>query len=147
MNLGRNDFDVIPSGEPTPPSPTIYSSLLTLHNSIRSSPLTMNDKLMVAAQQHSDWMASLDILSHEENTQNFHSFLDRARNAGYNMMWGGENVAEGVSDPEGVFNQWLSSPPHHSNMINTRFKDSGFSRSLDKNGIAYWCAVFGSLTI
>jgi uncharacterized protein YkwD len=37
---------------------------------------------------------------------------------------------------------WLSSPGHHANIVGP-YADVGFGIATSKDGIVYWCAVFG----
>jgi uncharacterized protein YkwD len=74
------------------------------------------------------------------------SFSDRARRQGYNISYGGENIAAGYSTPEKVVQGWMNSSGHRDNILGEHYTDIGVGYAYSKNssyGI-YWTAVFGS---
>jgi len=137
-----------PRPKPTPPPPVVVppsyiTSLLNLHNSARpaTSQLVPNTTLQKAAQSYAELMAKNSDLDHYEAG----TPVDRARQAGYNSTYVGENIEEGSSTPEAVFNIWMKSASHHANIVNLNYKDVGFGYALSSNGTPYWCVDFGRI--
>lgn len=143
-----------PQPEPTPqPKPDIPkpipvpggvillshdSELLVEHNKVRDNrgknPLVINDKLTLAAQKHAIWMARYGTLSHYRMT-------GRVNDEGYRGNIA-ENVAYGQDSAKSVTSTWKWSPGHYLNMTGS-YKDVGFG-AASKNGVIYWCAIFGT---
>lgn len=46
-------------------------------------------------------------------------------NAGYDYVFGGEDLAMNFASSEGVVNAWMNSPTHRDNILNPNFKDIG----------------------
>lgn len=108
-------------------------ALIQLHNEARSSSgahelqidLNLDDK----AQTHAEWMAKRESLKH--------SNLD----GDYPTM--GENIAAGQTDEEAVVNAWMKSSGHRRNILNQQFDYVGFGYAESKQGVPYWCTLFG----
>lgn len=47
------------------------------------------------------------------------------REAGYNYLYAGENLARDFADPEGVVNAWMASSSHRDNILNGRYQEIG----------------------
>jgi len=109
-------------------------------------PLRWNDRLAVAAQQHSQNMATQDFFAH--------SGLDgltaqsRGNAAGY-AGGIGENIAAGQATPRSVVQAWIDSLPHRTNLLDPRYRDIGigFFENPNDRGIVnyryYWGQNFG----
>lgn len=120
--------------------------LRDLHNKERakerSKPkaLVLNAALCRAAQAHAEWMAVHKKLSHDE----FGSpFTSRLYKEGYHFWSAGENIAMGQPTPEAVMKAWMASRGHRQNILKASYRDVGFGVAR-ANGMAYWCADFGS---
>jgi uncharacterized protein YkwD len=114
--------------------------LLNLHNDARSGKamaLSMQIELDDAAQDHADWMAKNDKLSHQG--ENRSQVWDRIQKK---FTTCGENIAAGQPTPEAVVRSWINSPPHYRNMIDKDYKYVGFGIAKARDGTYYWCAVF-----
>ena len=130
-----------PPPNPPPPNPSDFANrLLQLHNNHRNKlgkpSLKLNTSLNSAAQKHTAWMNTNQILSHYENGNNPG---DRIKAEGYKWTTYGENIAMGYSTPEAVFQGWLNSSGHKANIENAQFKDVGFG-----NVGKYWTTVFAA---
>ena len=129
---------IISSFRPRPSPPEFISQLLQLHNDHRQQlgipALTLNNILDVTAQSHSDWMYNNHILSHLEGNV---APQDRISAAGYPWKDCGENIGNYPS-AQSMFEAWLESPEHRSNIENVLFKDVGIG--LTGN---YWTVDFG----
>ncbi|GBF93028.1 hypothetical protein Rsub_05639 [Raphidocelis subcapitata] len=134
-----------PAPVPAPPSGGggVASELLTLVNNARRSaglpPLMLDSRLNAAAQAHSNDQAQRRRMGHDGSDGS--SFVDRARRAGYNMGWGGENVAAGQTTPQEVFNAWMGSTGHRANILNSEYIHMGAAAA--KSDMTYWTQVFG----
>jgi len=105
--------------------PTIVR-MLELQNHERAryglSPLQMNEKLCLAAQQHAEWMADTGYYVHS------------------NLPWP-EIIHAGPSTPDHAVNDWIWSPSHHSVMLTGQIAGCGFAM---RNGVGYWVTVIDS---
>ena len=114
--------------------------------------LHSSSALAVAAQQHSDAMASQNFFSHEGDG----TPTSRAEGAGYMAgasAWGvGENLewASGkAGSPRGIVRGWMRSAAHRSIMFSRRFRHVGIGItegspvSPDVQGAATYTADFG----
>lgn len=54
----------------------------------------------------------------------------------------GENVAQGQSSPEIVFQSWMNSPGHRANIEKADYTHSGFGYMKDSAGKYYWTHIF-----
>jgi len=50
---------------------------------------------------------------------------DFFKEAGYNYVVAGENLAKDFSNPEAVVEAWMKSPTHKANIVDSRFKEIG----------------------
>ena len=130
-----------PTPVPIPdPIPTLALQLLQLHNNHRLrlglSQLNLHQALGNAAQKHSNWMLQHKSLNHFEADK---GPGDRISAEGYKWNAYGENIASGYATPQAVFQGWLNSSGHKTNIENARYKDVGF-------GVAgkYWTTDFAT---
>jgi len=132
-----------PEAEPMPAQPTeLETYFLELVNGTRAevgvSPLTFDDALMVAADDHSTWMDATDTASH--TGANGSSPEDRIAEAGYEATWTGENIwyhygtdetgetAAATTHFVEESHQWfVNSPGHYQNLVNPNFQEVGIS--------------------
>lgn len=111
------------------------------------SPLTLNQDLTEAAQDHVEDMAQDDFFSHTGKDGS--SVLDRVQDAGYAPRAVGENIAAGQTTPEQVVQGWINSPGHRSNMLSPNFTEIGIGYEFLANDTGninynhYWAQVFG----
>jgi len=112
-----------------------------LTNQVRAQhglrPLSFNQRLYAAAQNHSNDMARHGFMSHQGS--NGSSMSDRVRAVGYNYSSIAENVAAGYRTPEEVVRGWMNSPGHRKNILNPNLTEIGVGH--DNN---YWTQVFGT---
>lgn len=120
----------------------VNEKLLRLHNGNRTSPLSTNVELTVAAQQHANWMAANRRMSHRGEGGSSPS--SRIKAAGYAWVTYGENVAYGQPTPEEVMRVWMNSLGHRRNIKNNAFDGVGFGHAKSSSGQIYWCVTFGS---
>ncbi len=106
--------------------------------------LNSQSQLTAAAELHSADMACNNYFSHTGRDGS--NFSDRARRQGYNMSYGGENIAAGYGSPEDVVKGWMNSPGHRANILGENYVDVGvgYAYSASSSYGSYWTAVFGS---
>ena len=125
--------------------------MLRLVNGIRADrgidPLRLNAELNMAAFDHSYDMASNNYFSH--TGLNGSTFSQRTMDAGYTGSPRGENIAAGYSSVVNTFNQWVNSPGHLNNMLNSNANEMGIGHAT-YNGSTYthyWTQIFGKGSI
>lgn len=124
-------------------------NLLTLINTLRESvgvgPLSVSPALALSAQWMANDMANKNYFSHTDS-------LGRdpfTRFAAFGAPEGaGENIAAGLADAAGTFNQFKSDPPHYDIMVNPSFNVIGIARAYNPNSTDkyYWVNDFGTTT-
>jgi len=114
--------------EPTPtPIPGFAEQVVLLTNAERVKKgcpeVTMDERLRLSSQGHSEDMAFNDFFSHTGSDGS--SPWDRLKGQGYNYSVAGENIAVGYSSPSSVVNGWMASDGHRANILNCRFVHIG----------------------
>ena len=129
------------------------------------APLKSHPSLTSAAVTHSTNMGQRNFFSHcdlDTGTQP----SNRTSAAGYPGSFIGENIVAGTTTPAAAVSQWIGSPGHLANILNTGFRETGVGYfldsgdsgnvrlDLDSNCVAessnngpyfhYWTQVFGS---
>lgn len=113
------------------------------------NPLTLNEKLDVAADRYSERMALGDFFSHSDPYDGS-SIGTRVAQTGYRYTSVGENLAYGQTTPEAVVQAWMNSPGHRKNILNPKYTHMGlgyFYLNPDGGNIRgqhYWTQVFGA---
>src|SRR5689334_22644408 len=72
--------------------------------------------------------------------------FDRMRQAGYNFLSAGENVAYGYATPQAVMDAWMNSPGHRDNILQPLYTEIGIGVAVHggTSGPIYWTQDFGS---
>jgi uncharacterized protein YkwD len=109
-----------------------------------TTPLSINDKLTLAAQHHSEDMESASKLDHVTPVGANHyvagtTFDKRIQQEGYTFKTAGENIAWNYPTAKAVLAAWLASPGHCKNIMKPAFTEIG----LGKAG-AYWTQDFAA---
>jgi hypothetical protein len=105
------------------------SVLIDLTNESRidnnQSPLLRNQKLERAAELKGQDMSNNEYFSHNSPSgiTPWHWF----REAGYNFLYAGENLAINFTDSSDVEKAWLNSPTHRANIMNAEFREIGMA--------------------
>jgi hypothetical protein len=109
--------------------------------------LEIEPTLMLAARNHSSWMAGMDFLTHYGPVDQQTPF-QRMRGLGYaNYTFAGENIACGFGGATETFLQFSKSPTHLRNMMHPQFHQLGIARSGTGRERCpfYWASEFGSI--
>ncbi|TFW23850.1 CAP domain-containing protein [Duganella callida] len=106
-------------------------------------PLRWNPALGAAALAHSQDMARQRYFSHTDKEGKVVG--DRARQAGYQWLRIGENIASGQLSPQEALAGWLTSPGHCANIMNPDYTEMGAAYDLGQGqrSSIYWTQVFG----
>ncbi|PZF88686.1 CAP domain-containing protein, partial [Micromonospora deserti] len=102
--------------------------------------LSIDDKLMTAAQRHSQDQADHQDMSHTGSDGS--DAGDRLDRVGYSWRTYGENVAWNQKTPAAVMDAWMNSPGHRANILNCAFTEIGVGVA-SSNG-PYWTQVFAA---
>lgn len=110
-----------------------------------TGPLSLNSTLTDVAEDHSDNMAVYNFFDHRDHRGD--KVANRATDAGYIWRSIGENIAGGYTNLADVFQGWVDSPSHCSNMIKDNYYDMGIacveSSSASSRYGTYWTLVLG----
>lgn len=98
--------------------------------------LVWNNTLASAAISHSKDMADKNVLSHDSS--NGQNPGQRLTTFGYKWVAYGENIAQGQTTEQQVFNDWLKSEGHCKNIMNAQLTEMGAARQ----GV-FWTQDFG----
>ncbi|KAJ2709732.1 hypothetical protein H4R19_004099 [Coemansia spiralis] len=116
------------------------SQMLQELNAIRAevgrSPVSINENLNVMAQDHSQYQASVNTMTHSDPEGTLGS-----RCSQYGIDWDGvaENVAFNYQDVPAVMQGWKTSPGHYANMVGD-YNSVGFGVSNK-----YWTQEFAKI--
>ncbi len=95
-----------------PSQKTFARTLNTFRALFALTPLRLEERLSEAAVDHSRDMASLGFFAHESPVPGKKSPGDRARRAGFQGGWSGENIFMGSGSPQAAYNAWFGSDGH-----------------------------------
>jgi len=106
----------------------------------------MNAQLKQAAQQHADYMAANNLLSHDQNRPGYFKPNDRIKKAGYQASHFAENVYRASSESYGTsqraYTGWINSSGHRKNLLGKAYTETGIGHN---NG--HWVQVFATPAI
>lgn len=111
-------------------------------------PLTLNQQLVAAGQDHSNDMAFNDFFSHTGSDGS--SPWERIQATGYDYSLAAENIAAGYNTPLAVVQAWMRSSEHRENILNCDLQEIGIGyRNLENdtgqvNYHYYWTQVLAS---
>lgn len=100
------------------------SQLISLANQERTSrglnSLNTNPALTAAAKAKAQYMLDHDVFEHGDPW----TFI---RNAGYDYLYAGENIAMDFPTTEDVHATWMASASHRANILRTQYQDIGIA--------------------
>lgn len=125
-----------------------------LHNKARKNrgikPLCVHPKLQKIARAHSKDMIRRDYFSHYTKGSGL-SPQRRAKRAGYNYRYFGENIAYGQGprgSADAIFKLWMNSSSHRSNILSRKFREVGIGAYTGTykgyKNVTMWTADFGT---
>lgn len=127
----------------TAPANDMLAQVLAITNQERAKAgcgaLTRNAQLDSAAQQHSDYQAQTQTMSHTGRGGTDPG--QRITAAGYQWSTYGENVAYGFTTAQDVMTAWMNSPGHRANILNCNFKEIGLGLGQPNY---YWTQDFAT---
>ena len=100
------------------------------------SPVTVDDRLSSAAQDHSQDQADRGVMTHTGSDGSTSG--ERATRAGYRWSKIAENVASGTTSAERAMDMWMESSGHRENVLNCAYRHIGVA---EVGG--YWTQIFG----
>jgi uncharacterized protein YkwD len=141
----RDDQPPVPARPITPEElEELRAQIVEAHNKIREEAklkkLTVNRKLMAAAQTHAEDMANRRKMTHTGGDGS--SSSERVKARGYRYFRTGENVATGRFSVDKLMKGWMDSPAHKRNILGG-FSEIGVGYAVDEDGKGYWCVTFG----
>jgi uncharacterized protein YkwD len=130
-------------------SGTLAEQVIILVNNERSKvglgAVTKNSALTKSAEDYAVRMGQYNFFGHKGNDGS--TFITRNTAAGYtNYRWMGENIAAGQRTPEEVMRDWMNSPGHKANIVNTKAKEIGvgYAKVNGSTYGTYWVQEFGA---
>jgi uncharacterized protein YkwD len=115
------------------------------------SALTVDPRLVAAAQLHSQNMADLSLvvgmseaLSHTLMGSPEPSVTTRADYVGFDYRIIGENIAFGYQDANAVMTAWMNSAGHRANILYSAYTSVGVGVRYNSAGVAYYTQEFGT---
>ena len=103
--------------------------LLTLVNQKRLEnglpPLSFSPELATAARNKANDMLLKNYWAH--NSPDGRTPWEFLKEAGYNYVYAGENLARGFNTSLDVTNGWMASPTHRANVLSPNYSDVGFA--------------------
>jgi uncharacterized protein YkwD len=128
------------------PSAPVQQQVLALVNQNRRrggcDELTLDRRLIDAANEHAADMARRDYFAHE--SPNGAGAGDRVRDAGYRWSRYGENIARGADSAYEVVDGWMHSPEHRENILDCRLHQMGVGLALSGDDTPYWVQDFAT---
>ena len=107
--------------------------------------LTVNDKLVAAAQAKANDMATKSYFAHTspQGLDSWYWF----KQAGYDFQHAGENLAVDFSDSADVERAWMNSPSHRDNILNGKYTEVGIATAsgfYQGHATTFVVTMFGS---
>ncbi len=136
---------VAPPAPQTPPASPVLREMLDRVNAERSArglaPMRYDERLVLAAQRHSDDQAGRRQMSHVGSDGS--SLGVRVDRVGYRWRRIAENVASGHPDTASVMAGWMASDGHRRNILSAN-TDIGVGLAYSADGRPYWTQVFAT---
>ena len=131
--------------QPTAQTGSFQQQVVDLVNQERAkhglSPLQMKQDLNSVAQMKAQDMTDKKYFSHTSPT--YGSPFDMMKKHGISYLAAGENIAMGQKTPAQVVQDWMNSPGHRANILNSNFTEIGVGVSNSYNGNGYiWVQAF-----
>ncbi|HWS38605.1 MAG TPA: CAP domain-containing protein [Actinoplanes sp.] len=105
-------------------------------------PLTLDARLILAANRHAADMARREYFEHE--SPGGRDPGERVTGAGYSWSRYSENIARGQASPYQVVSAWMGSPGHRKNILDCALDEMGTGLAVSSNRTPYWVQDFAS---
>lgn len=129
----------------TAPAPSLQQ-VIDLTNAERARAglpaLSVDQRLMNAAQAHSADQAGRDRMTHDGSDGS--NAGTRISRQGYSFRAWAENVAMGYPDAASVMEAWMGSAGHRANILSTDVTQIGVGLAYAADGSPYWTQVFAA---
>jgi uncharacterized YkwD family protein/spore coat assembly protein SafA len=102
--------------------------------------LKANWELCRVARYKSQDMIDKHYFDHQSPT--YGSPFRMMESFGIRFSAAGENIAYGQKTPQAVMNDWMNSPGHRSNILNSTYNQIGVGAAKAANGTFYWTQMF-----
>lgn len=136
----------IPAPPETDSAQTISDQTIKLVNKNRQqqnlAALQHDKKLSAIAQKKAEDMANNNYFAHVSPT--YGSVGNMLDHFNYNWTSYGENIAKGYKSPDTVVDDWMQSPGHRANILQSKFQNIGSGYATDPNGTTYWVHLFST---
>ncbi|MGW4948044.1 CAP domain-containing protein, partial [Actinoplanes sp. NPDC004185] len=130
----------------TDPGGSVQQQALTLVNENRRrggcDNLTVDRRLIVAANRHAAEMARRGYFAHEDSRGRRAG--DRVEDAGYQWSRYGENIARGQDSVAEVVDGWMKSPEHRENIMDCGLREVGVGLAFSADRTPYWVQDFAT---
>jgi uncharacterized protein YkwD len=130
----------------TDPRGSVQQQALTLVNESRRrggcDNLTVDRRLIVAANRHASEMARRGYFAHEDTRGERAG--DRVQDAGYKWSRYGENIARGQDSVAEVVDGWMKSPEHRENIMDCGLREVGVGLAFAADRTPYWVQDFAT---
>jgi uncharacterized protein YkwD len=140
----RNAIDAS-SASPGVQAPVQQQVLALVNRNRRTAgcdPITLDRRLIEAANRHAADMARRDYFDHESPRGDRAG--DRVTDAGYVWRRYGENIAKGQDSPYEVMTDWMNSPGHRENILDCQLDQMGVGLALASDRTPYWVQDFAT---
>ena len=104
--------------------------------------LTVDRRLIVAANRHAADMARRGYFAHEDSHGDRAG--ERVEDAGYEWSRFGENIARGQDSVFEVVDGWMHSPEHRENIMDCRLHQVGVGLAFADDRTPYWVQDFAT---
>jgi uncharacterized protein YkwD len=130
----------------TDPRGSVQQQALTLVNENRRrggcDNLTVDRRLIVAANRHASEMARRGYFAHEDSRGERAG--ERVQDAGYKWSRYGENIARGQDSVAEVVDGWMKSPEHRENIMDCGLREVGVGLAFSSDRTPYWVQDFAT---
>ena len=105
-------------------------------------PITLDDKLMRAAEEQARAMASKNRFEHDAAGP----FAQRVKRSGYDAKVAVENIGAGYHTLAEAFSGWRDSPPHRANMLHSGVTKMGIAAVYSPNSKykVFWALILAA---
>jgi uncharacterized protein YkwD len=128
------------------PAAPVQQRVLALVNQNRRragcGPLSVDRRLIEAANRHAADMARRDYFEHE--SPNGDSAGDRVSRTGYDWKRYGENIARGADSAWEVVDGWMHSRVHRENILDCGLRQQGIGLAIARDRTTYWVQDFAT---